>query len=136
MLELLILLWLTRIAVTDVDSLRIPNVQIWPGMCAVIAGAAIHPGVGWAALAAASPYVLGFVLRRVGGGDVKLAAVCGGLSVRWDLALVMVLCASVVAATTALVAVTAARRAGREVPRRHAHAPALVLGTLLVSPLL
>ena len=94
MTSLTITLWLAAIALTDLRTMRIPNMLIWPGMCAVTAYGAADHRVGVAALLAAAPYAVCHSLGWCGGGDVKLALVCGGLLTTWDAALMLVLCAA------------------------------------------
>ncbi|MCK8612416.1 A24 family peptidase [Gordonia sp. C13] len=130
MVEPAILFWLLAIAVTDARTRRIPNAMVWPGLGAVAAVAIAQPAVGLAAAVAAAPYLLTFTVGWCGGGDVKLAFVCGGLALRWDTAVAMVACASLVSLVIALMDV------GRRAPRRgHAHAPALVGALIAVSDL-
>lgn len=131
MAEITILLWLIAIAVTDVRTLRIPNRLVWPGVWAVTALGVVHPEPALAALVAATPYALCFGRRWCGGGDVKLAAVCGGLTLRWDAALLMV----AVAATLSL-GVVAYGAVTRRDTTVHAHGPVLVSATVVVAGLL
>ncbi|ASR03535.1 A24 family peptidase [Gordonia rubripertincta] len=126
MVEPAILFWLLAIAVTDARTRRIPNAMVWPGLGAVAVVAISQPAVGLAAGVAAAPYLLAFTARWCGGGDVKLAFVCGGLALRWDTAMVMVACASLV---TLVIALTSVGRRG------HAHAPALVGALIAVADL-
>ncbi|MEO9328572.1 A24 family peptidase [Gordonia aurantiaca] len=128
MTELAILLWLAGIAVTDLRTRRIPNPMVWPGVVAVASTGVAEPGVVLAGLVAAAPYLVAFYTRGCGGGDVKLAFVCGGLALCWDAALTMVALAALIALATAVVT----RRSGRGDP----HAPALVVALCWVSDLL
>ncbi len=130
MAEPAILLWLLAIAVTDARTRRIPNAMVWPGLCAVAVVAVTQPAVGLAAAAAATPYLLTFTAGWCGGGDVKLAFACGGLALRWDTAMIMVACASLVALMIALVSIGRRGSTGG-----HAHAPALVGALIVVSDL-
>lgn len=127
MATLAILLWLAAIAHSDLRSLRIPNVLVWPGVCAVVVLGGAHPPVLLAALVAAAPYALCRMARWCGGGDVKLALVCGGLLAGWDAALMLVLCAAV--GNAALFALLRGRSA---LP----HGPVLVVVTVVLGGLL
>ncbi|MCZ4577820.1 A24 family peptidase [Gordonia amicalis] len=135
MVELSISVWLLTIVVTDARARRIPNVMVWPGLSAVALSAVAQPSVGLAAATAATPYLLTFAAGWCGGGDVKLAFACGGLTLSWDTALVMVALAALLSLVAVPVATTAetsptARSRGR------AHAPALVGALIVVSDLL
>ncbi len=132
--ECAILLWLSVIAVSDADTHRIPNVLVWPGICGAMGACLVHPGAAVAALTAATPYAFAFGMRWCGGGDVKLAAACGALALRWDAALLVVALASLVAAGTVVT-----DRMGRRDPAgtgAHPHGPALVAATIVVAGLL
>ena len=125
MSELAILSWLVVVSVGDLRTRRIPNALVWPPIVAVTAMGAAEPPVLLAACAASAPYLHAFRAGTCGGGDVKLAYVCGGLATRWDAALVMVAAAAILA----LVAALAARRSRHGQP----HAPALALALIAVS---
>ncbi|MFT4395739.1 prepilin peptidase [Gordonia lacunae] len=132
--ECAILVWLSVVAVTDAETRRIPNALVWPGVCGAMGACVVHPGAAVAVLTAAIPYVLAFGNRWCGGGDVKLAAACGALALRWDAALLVVALASLVAVGV----VVADRVARREQPgtASHPHGPALVGATIVVAGLL
>ncbi|MFE0747273.1 A24 family peptidase [Gordonia sp. NPDC058843] len=132
--ECAILLWLSVVAVTDADTRRIPNVLVWPGLCGAVGASVAHPGAALAAVVAATPYALAFGVGWCGGGDVKLAAACGALALRWDAALVVVALASFVAVGTVLADRAAPRE--RSVTGSHPHGPALVAATFVVAGLL
>ena len=68
-------LWLSAIAVRDVRTRRITNTLLWPGVVAVAGMGVTSPAVIAAGLIAASPYLLAWLLRQCGGGDVKIALV-------------------------------------------------------------
>ncbi|MDL9937306.1 A24 family peptidase [Gordonia sp. ABSL1-1] len=127
MVAFLVVLWLAVIADGDARTSRIPNVTVWPGLCAVFATATMTPTVGVAATVAALPYAICHRAGWCGGGDVKLAGVCGGLVVHWDVALVLVGSAALAAA---LVLAASPRR--RALP----HGPFLVAVTLPLAALL
>ncbi|WP_238422297.1 A24 family peptidase [Gordonia sp. 'Campus'] len=131
MTELSILVWLIAVADTDARTLRIPNRLVWPGIWAVAVVGVVHPEPAVAAVVAAAPYALCFGRRWCGGGDVKLAAVCGGLTLRWDAALLMV----AVAASLSL-GISAYRAVTRRDTAAHAHGPVLVAATVVVAGLL
>ncbi|MCH5643540.1 MULTISPECIES: A24 family peptidase [unclassified Gordonia (in: high G+C Gram-positive bacteria)] len=119
-----VLIWLVSIGEHDRRTRRIPNVLVWPGICAVSATAVVHPQVGVAAAVALTPYLWCHRAGWCGGGDVKLALVCGGLAAHWDAALV-------------LVAVAALTNAGAFALRRGgaagAHGPFLVAATIVIA---
>lgn len=121
-----IAVWLGRITATDLRHRRIPDVLVLPGVVGVAVSAAASPVVGASAVVAALPYLIGFVGRQIGGGDVKLALVVGGLLADcWSA--VLVVC---VAAIMSLIAgVASAPSHGH---RATAHAPAMVVATALV----
>ncbi|MBD0861467.1 prepilin peptidase [Gordonia sp. zg691] len=136
MAECVILGWLMVIADTDARTLRIPNRLVWPALWAVAVLSVAHPAVGVSALVAATPYTLTYLLRWCGGGDVKLAAVCGGLVHRWDEALILVALASLIAlAMVGLGSLRGRDKGGRE-HGGHPHGPALAGATVVVAGLL
>lgn len=97
-------LWLSAIAVRDARTRRITNTLLWPGVVAVAGMGVASPAVIVAGLIAASPYLLAWLLRQCGGGDVKLALVVGGLTADWVIAMLVVLLAAILSAIAALVA--------------------------------
>ncbi|MDR2279346.1 MAG: A24 family peptidase [Gordonia sp. (in: high G+C Gram-positive bacteria)] len=107
-------------AVVDARTGRIPNAITGPAIIIVAAVSAVHPATALAAAVCAGPYLIAFTRGLCGGGDVKLAAVCGGLLADPGLA-----AATVVGAAFITGIVLAARRA-----RAVAHGPALVAVTL------
>ncbi|GAA1480677.1 hypothetical protein GCM10009624_11170 [Gordonia sinesedis] len=121
-MTVLVALWLGRIVEADLASRRIPNVLLWPGVGAVAASALAQPHLAAAAAITAAPYLAGWLTRRVGGGDVKLAAVLGGLVGDWRTGLLMVALASAVT----LIGHAVTRRA-----EATAHAPALAAATVV-----
>lgn len=90
-----VVLWLTALAEIDRRSCRLPTVLLWPGLAAVGVSAGVRLSVALAAVAAASPYLVGWMRGLCGGGDVKLALVLGGMLADPATALVMVLAAQV-----------------------------------------
>lgn len=115
-------LWLSAIAVRDARTRRITNTLLWPGVVAVAGMGVTSPAVITAGLIAASPYLLAWLLRQCGGGDVKLALVVGGLTADWATAMLVVLLAALLSAIAALVARSSS------LP----HGPALAGATALV----
>lgn len=97
-------LWLSAIAVRDARTRRITNTLLWPGVVAVAGMGVTSPAVIAAGLIAASPYLLAWLLRQCGGGDVKLALIVGGLVADWATALLVTLLAAVLSTIAALVA--------------------------------
>ena len=126
-----ICMWLATVSVGDLCTRRIPNAAVMPGVVAVVVSGCAHPSsVAVSSAFAAGPYLLAFLLRQVGGGDVKLATVLGGLIADWRTVLVIVCLAAVF---TLLGAVRRrARRPAQGRARGSAHAPALVAATILV----
>ncbi|MFZ2510731.1 MAG: prepilin peptidase [Gordonia sp. (in: high G+C Gram-positive bacteria)] len=117
-----IALYLLLIADVDRRTLRIPNLLLLPLAVVAVSAAAQTPLAGVAALTAAAPYLLGFLRRACGGGDVKLATCCGALLGSPVAALVAVLLAAVIGLTDCVLAGT----------ERRPHGPALVVATLAV----
>ncbi|HQV20772.1 MAG TPA: A24 family peptidase [Gordonia sp. (in: high G+C Gram-positive bacteria)] len=97
-------LWLTAIAVRDARTRRITNALLWPGLIAVAAIGTTSAGVVVAGVVAATPYLIAWLLRQCGGGDVKLALVVGGLTADWATGMLVVLLAALLSAIAALVA--------------------------------
>ncbi len=108
-------------AVVDARTGRIPNVITGPAVVVVAALSAADPATAVAAAVCAAPYAIAFARRLCGGGDVKLAFVCGGLLGDPGLAALAVVGAAIVTGI-----VLAARRT-----RAVAHGPALVAVTLV-----
>lgn len=113
-------------AAWDVSQRRIPNPLVVIGLLLGIAfqvQAQGLLGLGLALLGATVALValIGpFALRLMGGGDVKLAMVCGAFA-GWSAALQIILLATVAQGLLALGFVVArhlARRLGKEVPER------------------
>lgn len=125
-MTLLVALWLARIAATDLATHRIPNALLWPGIVAVAASSVTQPAIAATALATGAPYLVGWVTRRVGGGDVKLAAVLGGLAGHWSGGLQIVLLAAL--GTLVLHALTQRRAAAP-------HGPALIAAAMVTLAL-
>lgn len=113
----LVLVWLARIVVGDLATLRIPTALLWPGVAAVVANSLVHPAIAVGAVVGATPYLVAALAGISGGGDVKLAFVLGGLIADPLTGLVMILLAS-----SAGVAAHAVLRRRTPLP----HAPALV----------
>ncbi len=107
-------------AVVDARTGRIPNLLTFPAIGAVAWTSAGTPVVVVAAAVCALPYAAAFARGLCGGGDVKLAVVCGGLIADPGAAALAVVGAAIVSA-----GVLAVRRT-----RRAAHGPALVAVTL------
>lgn len=123
MVECLVLMWLAVIADGDSRTRRIPHALIWPGVVAVAAASPVHPIVGAAALVALLPYLVGAFAAGTGGGDVKLAAVTGGLVADPIVAMLMVCVAAVL---------DLAGRFGHDDARgARPHAPVLVAASIM-----
>lgn len=138
-------LWvLVVVAATwDVWQRRIPNPLILAGLLlgvAFQAQATGLPGIVAALLGAAVALALligPFVLRVMGGGDVKLAMVCGAFT-GWSQAIQIILVGTVVhglIALTFLGARRAARAMGRDIADRAQvpHAVGFAVATVLVT---
>lgn len=115
---MLVAMWLGVIAVTDGRTGRIPTAVVWPGVVAPLATGICDPQVLLASTLTATPYLLGTLSGRCGGGDVKLAFAIGGVLADAGAGLIAI----VLAAIFTLIAYA---RAPRE-RRRQPHAPALV----------
>ncbi len=81
---MVVVVWLLALGDTDRRTSRLPTSMMWPGLAAVLVqgaadAAAGRPGMLAAALAGTAPYLVAHLLGQVGGGDVKLAFVVGGL---------------------------------------------------------
>ncbi len=116
---------LVVLAEIDWRTGRLPNALLLPAMAAAAVPVAAHPDCALAAAVATAPYAAGFALRAVGGGDVKLAPICGVLLGAPAEVLVALLAASLFSAV----------HAGLSRRRRVPHGPALVAATLLVAAL-
>ncbi|QKT07269.1 prepilin peptidase [Gordonia sp. X0973] len=119
-METVVGLWLLVVGDVDRRSGRLPIPVLWPGVAAVAAQSAARLGASdprlvAAALVATLPYLLAHALGQVGGGDVKLAFVVGGLAVDPAVAVLAVV-------TAQLVGVWGSARSAR---RRRPHGPAL-----------
>lgn len=114
---------LVVLAEIDRRTGRLPNGVLLPVVAAAAVLVALHPASGAAAAAATVPYGAGFALRAVGGGDVKLAPVCGAVLGAVPPVLLALMLAGLVSAAQA------AATGRRSVP----HGPALVAATLLVA---
>lgn len=137
--------WVLILAASDVATRRIPNLLILAGAAVGLAlrfSAEGVPGLLWGALGAAvclGVMLVPFALRLgVGGGDVKLLAVCG-LYLGWRLGLYNVLGAHVLNGIIA-VALGLVRRAmqarGRAAPDWISKVPmavAIALSTILLN---
>ncbi|MFT4201526.1 prepilin peptidase [Gordonia sp. (in: high G+C Gram-positive bacteria)] len=110
-------LWLLTVGEVDRRTGRLPTVMLWPGIAAVTVTGSVggEHRLLVAAVAACTPYVIAGMIGLVGGGDVKLAFVVGGLTGDPSAALVVVCAAQLIAA------VGFARAGGRARP----HGPAL-----------
>ncbi|MFT3715281.1 MAG: A24 family peptidase [Gordonia sp. (in: high G+C Gram-positive bacteria)] len=124
-MTILVCAWLILLAETDRRTGRLPKTLMAPLLAVAVLVTAGTPSAGLAALAAAVPYLVGYGLRACGGGDVKLAGVCGALVATVPAALVTVLLASVLAAVAGVLT----RR------RRMPHGPALVTAVVSVAVL-
>lgn len=103
---------------SDIRSRNIPN---WLTLGGVVAGLAIHPYLtGWAGLKfsasglglAALIFLPLFILRWLGGGDVKLMAAAGALAGASNLLIIFIMDA-ILGGAVALVAVLLKGRAGK-----------------------
>ncbi|GAB2674275.1 hypothetical protein GCM10027169_40200 [Gordonia jinhuaensis] len=115
--------WLCLLSVTDLVSLRLPNVVTVPGCLAVAASSVPHPHVGLIALAVTVPYLLAWWFGGCGGGDVKLVFVLGALAGDLLTAMAVVVVAAVVTVCV-VVGMRVCRHGGRCVA---AHGPALAV---------
>lgn len=116
---------LVLLAVVDARTGRVPNRLVVPLLLVSVPLVVVEPSAGLAALAAATPYLAGFAAHACGGGDVKLALVCGVLIGAVDRVLLALLAASLLTAVHCFLV----RR--RAVP----HGPALVAASLFVAAL-
>ncbi|MCM3893930.1 MULTISPECIES: prepilin peptidase [Gordonia] len=91
----LVALWLAALADIDRRTSRLPTVLLWPGCVAVGVSSCVRPCIALAAVAAAGPYLVGWLTGLCGGGDVKLAFALGGTLADPASALLMVLFAQV-----------------------------------------
>lgn len=117
-----IAIYLLIVAEVDRRTARIPNLLLLPLAVVAVAVMATTPWAGAAALTAAAPYLLGFLARACGGGDVKLAACCGALLGSPVAALVGVLLAGLAGLAACLLTGSA----------RRPHGPALAGATVVV----
>ncbi|EGD56059.1 A24 family peptidase [Gordonia neofelifaecis] len=117
--------WLAIVAVVDARTGRIPNTLVIPAVVPAAGAALADTRVVLAVVTATAPYLIAFLARNCGGGDVKLAAPCGALVS--DPASAAFLVAA--AAVASLVACAVARR--RTLP----HGPALAAATALMTVL-
>jgi prepilin peptidase CpaA len=121
-------------AVTDLRRRLILNAVTWPSF-AVILGCAFSLG-GWplaaegvlGAFVCALPFFIGYALKAVGAGDVKLMLVCG-IAAGWPLCGTVVLFVSLAGGAQAVLWIAFAKVLGRERPRHVPYAVAIAAGT-------
>lgn len=122
----LAVVWLIALAEIDRRTMLLPNALVLPALAGAVVTGVLVPSAGLAGLLAAAPYLVAFVAGTCGGGDVKLAAVCGVLLGDPALALLVVLGAALVSLGQVVI-----RQAGPCGPAGPAaHGPALVAVTL------
>ena len=119
---IVVALWLLALAGCDTRTSRLPNPWLVPPLVAVAASGIGQPSVLIAAVAAAAPYVVGFVAGQTGGGDVKLAFVLGGTCIDVVSALAVVLLAQLITVTLHVSSPTS---------RASPHAPALTCAAVV-----
>lgn len=115
--------WLVLLAVIDARTGRLPNRLVLPAVAAALVLGVLIPAAGISGLVAAAPYLVGFRLRQVGGGDVKLAFVIGTAVADPIAALLVVLAAQLLWLTGVLIAAVVTRNRLPSSP----HGPALAL---------
>lgn len=115
--------WLIVLAIIDARTGRLPNRLVLPALTAALVVGVVIPAAGISGLIAAAPYLVGFRLRQVGGGDVKLAFVIGAALADPIVVLLVVLAAQLLWLIGVLIAAVVARDRSRSRP----HGPALAL---------
>ncbi|MGB6244721.1 A24 family peptidase [Gordonia sp. (in: high G+C Gram-positive bacteria)] len=115
-------IWLVAVAETDRRTGLIPNALVGPALLVTGAAVAGRPSLVLSVAVATVPYLIAFLRRQCGGGDVKLAVPCGALAADPLVAALVV----VLAAVGTLVIAGLARRG------RVRHGPALAGATLVM----
>ena len=92
----MVVVWLLALGEGDRRCGLLPTVSLLPGLTAVAAMGIQYPAVWLSALVAVLPYLAAYAFGQVGGGDVKLAFIVGGLLVDPVVAIVAVGLAQVV----------------------------------------
>ncbi|MFT4087072.1 MAG: A24 family peptidase [Gordonia sp. (in: high G+C Gram-positive bacteria)] len=124
-----LVLWFGAVSVVDLRCGRIPNRLVVPGLTVAVAITYDDPPAASAAVLAAAPYLAGFLAGACGGGDVKLAPVCGAVAGDPFAALCVVLLASLLTLGGLVVVRVGSGDSGL---RGVAHGPALAASTAVM----